>query len=325
MVIVFRLMDSKPLIISAVVLLVLCALVFTIQPRPRANASSSKEPPQSTSVDKAKLKQLMADLPLAFELNTGQADSRVKFLANSNGAQLLLESGKATLLTTSGHFRFTFGGANLAANVHGADQLIERRNYLIGNDSAKWRTDVPTFRKVIYDDIYPGIDLTYYGNAHEIEYDFEVDPGADPRTIRLVFDPKVRPRISTNGDLLLRFGSTRLVHRKPQVYQEIDGGRRTIESQYVLLRNREVGFEIGDYDQSKPLIIDPTLVYSTYLGGTSDDPGSSIALDNIGHVYVTGTTSSVNFPTQGPAYPNNKGLSYIFITSAAAVSIVLMP
>lgn len=304
----------KRAIICLVVLLTLVLLVFKIQPEPQATSSSSRSFQKTSPISEGKLKQLLADQPLAFELNTGQAERHVKFLARAPRAQLMLRAGEAALLTASSEFKLRFVGANPGARVEGEQQLLERRNYLFGNDCAKWQTNVPTFRRVTYEDLYPGIDLTYYGNHHEIEYDFVVAPGGNPRAIRLAFDRDVVRKIATNGDLVLRKGRQEVVERKPQVYQEIDGARRPVTGHYVLLRNHEVGIEIGDYDLTRSLIIDPTLVFSTYLGGGGDDVGSSIALDTNGHVYVTGNTGSANFPTQGPAFPNNKGLSDIFVT-----------
>ncbi len=304
----------KRAIIFLMVLLTLVLLVFKIQLEPQATSSNSRRSTKASSISEGKLRQLFAEQPLAFELNTGQALPQVRFLARGPQAQLLLSSGEASLLTGSEKFRLKFAGANPGAKITGEQQLLERRNYLLGNNCAKWQTDVPTFRRVTYADIYPGIDLTFYGNHHEIEYDFVITPAGDPGAIRLAFDRDVHRKIATNGDLVLRKGRQEIVERKPQLYQEIDGSRRTVEGQYVLLRNNEVGFEIGDYDKSKPLVIDPTLVFSTYFGGSGDDTGSSIALDGSGHVYVSGTTNSTNFPTQGPAFGSNKGLSDIFIT-----------
>ncbi len=309
-----RLERYKRAIINLIVLLAMVLLIFKIQPTPQATSSSSPALQKSSPISEGKLKQLFAEQPLAFETNAGQAGPYVKFLAQGPGAQLLLSAGEAALVTASSNFRFRFAGANPAANVRGEQQLTERRNYLLGNNCAKWQTDVSTFRRVTYEDIYPGINLTYYGNHGEIEYDFAVAAGVDPGVIRLAFDRDVRRKIAANGDLVLRKGRQEIVERRPQIYQEINGTRQKIDGHYVLLRNQEVGFEIGDYDKSLPLIIDPTLVFSTFLGGGADDLGSSITLDSNGNVYVTGTTSSANFPTQGPAYPNNKGLSDIFVT-----------
>src|SRR5262245_7067477 len=305
--------NYRHLIITIVILLAAALLIF--QSQTQSHAMSSYRPPAgSFSLNQSKVKQLFADMPVAFELNTGRAAPEVKFLAQGPGMQLLLSSHQTTLVTNGAKFRMDFPGANTFANVMGEQQLIEHRNYLLGNNCARWQTDVPVFRRVTYEGIYPGINLTFYGNQREIEYDFVVAPGADPAAIRLKFDPRLASRILANGDLVLRNGRERIIERKPQIYQEIDGQRHAIAGHYVRLRNLEVGFEVGEYDKTKPLIIDPTLIYSTYLGGGSDDAGSSIALDNNGNLYVTGVTSSTNFPTHAPAYPNNKGLSDIFVT-----------
>jgi len=310
----FGLRRYKRAIICLVVVLTLVLLFFRIQPEPQATSSSLPPLPEPSSISEAKLRQLFADQPLAFELNTGQADPRIRFLARGPRTQLLLGAAEATLLAAPAKFRLMFAGANRGAKITGEQQLSERRNYLLGNDCAKWQTDVPTFRRVTYEEIYPGIDLTYYGNHHEIEYDFTIAPGSDPSAIRLAFDRAVVRKIAPNGDLVLRKGRQELVEHQPHVYQEISGARRTVAGEYVPLPNNEVGFKVSDYDKSKPLIIDPTLVFSTYLGGSGDDQGSSITLDVNGNVYVTGTTNSTNFPTQGPAFPGNKGLSDIFVT-----------
>ena len=273
-------------------------------------------PATLSAEDKVKFEEWTARLPLAFEVNRGQTDSRVKFFSRANGSELsLTETGAILRLRDSRNpFTLQFQGANARANVKGLVQLPGYRNYLHGSDASKWQTNVPTFGSVVYEEIYPGINLTYYGNRRDLEYDFELAPGADPQVIRLAFDAQVRPSISQNGDLVLKSGTTELFERKPVVYQEINGERRMIEGHYVLLGNREAGFKIGEYDRTQPLVIDPTLVYSTYLGGSGDDLGSSIAIDGSNNVYIAGTTSSANFPTHGPAFPNSAGLSDIFVT-----------
>ena len=274
--------------------------------------------------DKTKLREWTAQLPLAFETNKGQADPRVQFLSRQNGSELFLTSTAAILRMRDSRFTLKFRGANPKAIVSGGEQLPGYRNYLRGKDPAKWQTNVPTFRKVTYQEIYPGINLSYYGNRRDLEYDFEVLPGANPDDIRLAFDAQVRPRISADGDLILRTRTAEIVEQKPLVYQEIDGEGRMIEGHYVLLKNREAAFEVGEYDRGKTLVIDPTLVYSTYFGGGGDDLGSSIAVDGSNNIYISGTTGSSNFPTQGPAFPNNKGLSDIFVTKINAAGTAIL-
>ena len=258
--------------------------------------------------------QQFANFPLAFEANQGQTDSRIKFLAREGGGELQLAENSVTLQFKRSALSFRFDGANGTSGMMGEEQLVERRNFLLGSDRSKWRTDVPTFRRVAYQQLYSGIDLTFYGNQKQVEYDFEVAAGADPRAIRLAFDRHVHPRISPDGDLILKSRGIELIQRKPIVYQTIDGERRPIEGRYKLLGDRKVGFEVAEYDQAQPLVIDPTLVYSTYLGGSGDDSGNSITTDSSGNVYVAGTTASTNFPTHTPAFGTKNALEDIFVT-----------
>ena len=155
---------------------------------------------------------------------------------------------------------------------------------------------MPNFAQVRYQNIYCGIDLIYYGNQQQIEYDFRVSPGADPRVISFHFGEKTEVKISADGDLVLKISDVELREKKPIIYQEIAGERKIIAGRYVL-NSGQVGFDIDPYDQSRPLVIDPTLVYSTYLGGAGDDTGSSIAIDQNNNIYIAGTTGSTNFPT----------------------------
>src|SRR6266404_1247702 len=269
---------------------------------------------RATLTLKGKPKEWTANLPLAFEPNQGQVEPRVKFIASGSTSQLLLTSSEAILKLRDGQFTLKLHGANPSATLNGVEQLPGHRNYLRGNDPARWETNLPTYKRVAYHEIYPGINLTYYGNDRALEYDFDVLPGANPAVIRLAFDHRVRPRISADGDLVLRAGPAEITERKPSVYQEINGERRMIEGRYVLLKDREAGFAVGEYDHSRTLVIDPTLVYSTYVGGSGDDLGSSVAVDSSNNVYIAGTTSSVNFPTHNSAFPSSAGLSDIFVT-----------
>src|SRR4029078_1626517 len=157
------------------------------------------------------------------------------------------------------------------------------------------------------------IDLVFHGNQRELEYDFEIAPGADPRAIRLTLNRKSRAKLTPSGDLILSDKDTRLTHRKPVIYQEIDGRKQIVEGGFVVRKKHEIGFYVGPYDRARRLVIDPTIVYSTYLGGSGDDAARSISLDATGDVYVAGTTASTNFPLQGPAFPSNKGLADIFV------------
>ena len=179
-------------------------------------------------------------------------------------------------------------GANLQPTVTGLEELPGRVNYFIGNDSTKWRTNILTYVKVKYGDVYPGVDLIYYGNQRNLEYDFVVAPGADPKTITLGFEGADKIEVdSSHGDLMLDTADRQIRLRKPLIYQEVDGVRKEIFGSYVLKDKHEVGFQVAAYDASKPLLIDPVLVYSTYLGGSGSESSSVIAVDASGNAYVT--------------------------------------
>src|SRR6267378_1289589 len=199
---------------------------------------------------------------------------------------------------TGAVLRMKLRNANHAARITGVDELAGTSNYFIGNDRAKWRTSVPTYAKVRYEGIYSGIDLVYYGNQRQLEYDFIVAPGADPR--RIAFDVRGAKRIrrDAQGDLVLtmKTGEDEIRWHKPVVYQEKGGARQLVAAHYAVTDKNRVGFELAKYDVSRPLYIDP-LIYSTYLGGTAFDQAKAIALDSESNAYITGYTQSIYFPT----------------------------
>jgi uncharacterized repeat protein (TIGR01451 family) len=254
-------------------------------------------------------------LPLTFEENAGQADSRVKFLSRQGGVDLFLLADTAVVnVSDAGPLRMKFVGANHNAAIRGADLLAGRQNYLLGNNPARWQTNVPRFRKVVYEEIYPHTNLIFYGNDRELEYDFELGAHGDPKGVRISFDKEARLVLRRDGTLTASFKGREITQRKPVIYQQLAGERRIVDGGYVLLNEHTVGFEIGSYDHSQPLVIDPTLTFSSYLGGTGDDSGSSIARDSAGNIYIAGNTASSNFPTQGGAFTTNHGLTDIFVT-----------
>lgn len=277
--------------------------------------------------NRTELNKSFSKLPLSFEANHGQSDRSVKFLARGSGYSLYLTSTEAVLdlkindggkqkanaktsASAGGNsLRMKFGGANPSPRVTGEDQLPGKSNYLIGSDPQKWRTNVPTYARIKYEDLYPGIDLVYYGNQRQLEYDFIVAPGADPDAIRISFQGAQKIRTDEEGNLLLNVGDGIIRQLKPVVYQEIDGVRRQVASSYALpgkkgsaldrksaARPREIGLNLGAYDSSLPLVIDPVLIYSTYIGGTGNDNSHAIAVDAAGSAYIGGYTNSVDFP-----------------------------
>jgi hypothetical protein len=253
-------------------------------------------------------------LPLTFEANQGQTSAQVKFLSRGKGYTAFLTAGGMTLhLRTSGiesastggnssqpqsastTLQFHLLGANQNPKIVGEDVQPGHVNYFLGKDSSKWYTNLPTYGKVRYKNVYPGIDLVYYGNHQQLEYDFAVAPGADPRQIQFEIKGANQIALDEQGDLVLNVNGGKLHFQSPVVYQESAAQRVPVAGGYVMKDSSHIGFQVASYDSNKALVIDPVLEYSTYLGdgGTS---AAGIAVDNSGNVYVAGYTDSTNFP-----------------------------
>lgn len=333
----------------------------------------------------ARLSQVYAALPLSFEANEGQIDPQVRFLARGAGYNLFLTSREAVLdfgtaaaakekaeardhkteaagsqnaraSRSAAVVRMRFLGATSTPRVSGLDELQGKSNYFVGNDPHRWRTGIPTYGKVHYQGIYPGIDLIYYGNQGRLEYDFVVSPGAKPGAIQLGFEAAVESResrvegekpllrLDSAGDLLVTTQGRTVRLHKPSAYQPFairnlkfqtrtpkhefrtpnselptpnSELRTPVDARYVLESDNRVGVRVADYDASRPLVIDPVLTYSTYLGGGAADIANGIAIDAHGYAYVTGATQSTNFPT-APSSPfqgsTGGGQSQVFVT-----------
>jgi uncharacterized protein (TIGR03437 family) len=237
-------------------------------------------------------------LALGFEANQGQTDARVKFLARLPGYTLFVTPDEAVLTARDGTVeRMKLMGVSRKMRMEPLDKQPGISSYLIGNDSSKWLTNIPNYRRVALREVYPGIDLVFYGNQRKLEYDWVLAPGADPKQIRVKWEGTGEITGNASGDLVL---SARLVQKKPVIRQ----AGREIEGRYVV-RGREVMFEVAKYDAAKTLVIDPVLVYSTYLGGTGNDNGAGIAVDTAGNAYITGHTDSKDFPTVNPFQKTN--------------------
>jgi hypothetical protein len=321
---------------------------------PQAHATPSLEAPASSDASHSALRESYGKIPLSFEANLGQTDAQVQFMARGSGYALFLTPGEAVLSlqkpagsesspaarnsraavagpeadgAASAVLRMQVVGGNVDAPAAGLGELPGRVNYFLGNDPSRWHTDVPTYARVEYQGVYDGIDLAYYGNQNQLEYDFIVAPGADPGAITLGFAGADRLEIDTGGDLVVHAGGGQVRQHQPVIYQDVGGVRQEIAGGYELKDGQQVGFRLGAYDTSRPLVIDPVLVYSTYLGGSGLDLGNGIALDGLGGAYIAGRTSSAaNFPTTAGAFDMtyNGGVGDGFVTKLNSAGSALV-
>lgn len=321
--------------------------------------TAAVSPAQPSLTTSQRVSTTMMGMPLQFEANHGQVDGQVKFLSRGSGYTLfltptesvmVLQQRDATSQPGGGHdplattepapikqsvVRMKLEGANPSPAIDGMEQLPGIVNYFIGNDPAKWRTKIPIYAKVHYKEAYPGIDLAYYGNQGKLEYDFIVAPGADPNQIKLAFEGASDIRIAASGDLVLTTALGDVRVQKPVVYQvEKDGHKTLVAGDYVASPNSSslVKIQLAAYDREKPLVIDPVLLYSTYLGGSGNEAGTEfgpqgIAVDSAGNAFVAGGTASTDFPgTTGSAiqgvYGGGTGDVYVVKLNPAGSSIL---
>jgi len=279
---------------------------------PIARAGTGEGTPSRTEVaPSAHQLAQYAQLPMSFELNQGQTDSRVKFLARGLGYTLFLASDEAVLAlranaaSSAGKeekqavLRLKLVGAERETGVLGEEPLPGQSNYFVGNDPRLWRSHIPTYAKVRYHNVFRGVDLVYYGRQGQLEHDFVVAPGSETSPIRIGFEGAREMRVDGKGDLVLAVGEGEVRFHQPEAYQWERGIRHQVAVRYEVQGAREIGFKVGNYDRSQSLIIDPVLSYSTYLGGSGGDVASGIAVDASGYAYITGNTNSGNFPVKG--------------------------
>ena len=293
-------------------------------------------------------------LPLRFEANTGQTDAEIQYLTRSRDYNLFLtptgafiafatlatqdvrqppgadaplsQSANAVTVATSRRVvRMKLVGSNREARPRGVTELPGKVNYFIGNNPKKWHTNIPTYSKVQYEDLYPGVDLVYYGSEGQLEFDFVVAPGADPDAIRLTFEGVDQIEKDARGNLVLQAPDGQLRLRKPVIYQASEGGKSEIDGEFVVEDGSKVGFSVGAYDPMQPLVIDPVLSYSTYLGGSGDEFGG-LVVDPSGEAYIVGTTSSVDFPVTAAAVQGSMsgGMRDVFISKLNASGTALI-
>jgi len=289
--------------------------------------SSWAESHSVPSFSRQSVAQVFSALPLRFEENQGQADARVRFLARAHASVLFLTESGASLLylspatapggdeSKSEVLRVKLVGSNRAPEISGLERLPGRSNYFVGNNPRRWRVNVPAFAQVRCRAVYPGISLVYYGNQGRLEYDFELAPGTSPRVIAMGFEGARGVEVRSTGELSVRMTKREVIVHRPLAYQLVRGVRRMVPACFESRGAAVVGFAVGPYDSSKPLIIDPVLTYSTYLGGSGVDQGKSVAVDASGNIYVAGATTSSDFPTTvGVVQSSLNGGNDVFVT-----------
>jgi Beta-propeller repeat len=370
--------DRRVSAISIVAFIIVAAVLGAAPTREIVRPRTDVKMARPSRTVKARLAAAHGKLPLAFEPNRGQTDARVKFLARGDYTLFLTKSSavldfpvasreskganknrqassrfdgpllKQAPQSTNSVLQMRLLGVNRKAAIGGEDELPGKSNYFIGNDPKKWRTDVPQYARVKYSEIYPGVNLVYYGNqSGELEYDFQVAPGEDPKAItfevatdketkqkgRVAPNPSLR--LDAHGDLLVKLAGGEVRFHKPVVYQPVSGEetgnaqKKFITGRYLLTDGNRVRFAIAGYDKSKPLIIDPSLVYSSLIGGSNTDSADAIAVDGSGSVYLTGHTLSTDFPraNQIPGACNGNcgtGTTVAFVTKINAAGSALV-
>ena len=331
------------------------SLLFAVMLFPVAIQAKSTTLIQPSNLDIA---GTYGQLPLSFIQNEGQLDKQVKFYERGAGhTTFFTEDGvtlalsKAIVLAddttknessqhpqadeartkfTTTIVRLVPVGANKHPHIVAEAMLSGKVNYFQGSDKKNWQSNVPIYKAVRYQDIYPGIDLRFYGNDQQLEYDFIVNPDADPNRIALAYEGIEQLSINKDGELVVQLKDGELIQKRPVIYQNINGKREPVDGvfQIQVPQNDEswsYHFELAAYDKTQQLIIDPILSYSSFLGGSNHDHGRDIAVNAAGEVYIVGSTLSLDFPTVN-AYQALGTADYydIFITRINAAGNALV-
>jgi hypothetical protein len=320
----------------------------TLQASGLSGASGLIQASAQNAEKRSQVRARLAALPLAFEANQGQTDARVKYMARSNGYTLFLTANDAVFalrsspqsavspaagkhamgiasrarttekdITAAIHMQLV--GGNPQAQIAGGSELPGRSNYFLGNDRSKWQQGVKQYAAVSYREVYPGVNLAFHGQQRQMEFDFVVSPGADASAIALRFSGAANISTDASGRLNLSTAAGNVTLHPPVAYQEKNGVRESVDARFVRKADNQIAFALGNYDRSRELVIDPSVSYATYLGGSLEDDGYAIAIDGSGDAYVTGQTKSTDFPTVAGAYSRtNAGGFDIFVTKIAA-------
>ena len=235
-------------------------------------------------------------LPIIFLPNAVQNDSWIRYIAQTTELTAGFGSDSVAFRVKGTEIRMRFNGRNPRAGLEGIEAMPGRANFLLGDDPDSWRTGVPIFGGVVYRDLYTGITLTYSGSGSRIKSEFLLKAGADPSQIRLAYLDGAEVSISRRGDLVVQQNSAELHEQAPIAYQERNGSRDPVAVRYRILADRTVVFEVGEYDATLPLVIDPVISYSTYIGGTAQSAVTALAVDAAGDLYAAGWTEAIDFP-----------------------------
>lgn len=325
---------------AAVLLLVSLGLASTVAVgarHPNRSSEGAATNAVTRGTDEHVRRQMLGHRSPTFEINDGQTDERVKFISRSSRSTLFLTNDEVVFtfdtpphktrtgtVTTSAPragagaaaVRMRFAGSRPASAIEGLDPLPGKTHYFIGKDPRRWRTGVTTYARVVYKEIYPGVDVVYRSNDGQLEYDFVVAPNGAATKIRLSFDGADRVRVDPDGNLVVSAAGREIRQPRPYAYQDIDGVRREIASRYEIVGKTDARITTGEYNRHRILTVDPVLFYSTYLGG-SDREGFDdevIAVDRAGNVYITGSTVSTDFPAVGGLNSSYSGNSDAFVT-----------
>lgn len=312
----------------------------------RVYAAKSLATPTVNGEQRGRVLARMDALPLAFEANQGQTDPRVKYMARGSGYTAFLTARDTRFVLTSSTRQASpapreigrtqpensspekevtaaidmrLVGGNPEPEIAGNNQLPGTVNYFIGNDRSKWQQGVKQYGAVSYNEVYPGVNMLFHGQQRQLEFDFTVSPGFNPAVIGMGFKGARRVSTDAAGNLVLSSAAGDVVLHKPAAYQEKNGQREPVDVAFQFRSENEVAFKLGDYDHERELVIDPTLTYSTYLGGVAEDDAYAIAIDGSGSAYVTGQTKSTNFPTVTGSYSTGPHGGFdVFVTKLSA-------
>ncbi len=274
----------------------LCSFVFVLLAAPAAALASG-------SPSLAKAQAMMNALPLRFEPS---ADGRA-YGARGAAFDLRLTRKGAEVSLDGTKVRISLQNASASPNLEGIDRLAAKAAYFQGSDRSRWRTGIPLYGRVKYSSVYPGVDLVYYGNGHQLEYDFLVQPGTNPNCITMQFDGADRLSLDPDGNLVVDANGKQLVQKAPAIYQKDENGIHLVEGNYALIGQNLAAFSVGRYDHSRPLVIDPVLYYSTYIGGSGMDQVTAVTVDSIGIVSLVGFTNSANLTPSDSSYQGALG------------------